>query len=85
MLTNNQSESDVKICQPDPEEELQRARKRKEEIEKVILSIREVKDAPIDLSHDQRESLCGIIGSMYVSVWKCDDQINRWLAEIDKN
>ena len=81
MLGNtNRIESQPAECKVDPEEQLQRARKKKERIEKDIAAFNEFGDYYF---HDSERLSQMLYGVMHYELKMANDNIERWLKEID--
>ena len=84
MFDNGPQVAGIGECKPDPEEMLQRARKRLLKAKKDIENFRKFADGVDYLTHGAEESAIKVIGVLVMRQWQEENQVDYWLSEIDK-
>lgn len=77
---------ETKSCKPDPEEMLQRSRKRIEECDKALNMLFSLSDMRVDIyfGRENRDASLCAIGHLVVQKRDAEKEQEHWLKEIDK-
>ena len=70
-------------CKPDPEESLQRSRKRLEELEKAKVNLMMGAKGSYDAPSEAKNGILMAIGSLEFAILTTQNDVEYWLKEID--
>lgn len=84
MLGGVDTLSGDRICRPDPEEMLQRARERLEQVNKELEAYKNFVRITDHIPHSD-EAAVKILGALTLKQMSAEIEVERWLEEIDKD
>jgi len=88
MFDNSpQNESSSQLCKPDPEDMIERANKRKSNLQRAVDLFNELDGLPVNLhsGRGSEEYILQLYGSAHAGIRACDKEIQRWKDEIDND